>query len=240
MGIKGGQDRGGQLVWENNDGTIVPVRILVDGEGNIGGDAVIGGVVLVDPNNSARKNKFDSKFQALVRINLEHSKIHEGVSFERHIDSNNALVASLNVAFKTLAGTKLAHILFGWASSDEILFEVIEGATWTQGSGIALEIINVNRDNGSESLVILEDKNQSSFTASNEVIKDVTNIAGGTVIDPQFTYNASLGVAVVAESRSAFHEWVLKKDTTYVVRMTQTDGNCKMSINLHWYEHTSE
>lgn len=187
-----------------------------------------------------RQAEFDSKFKAPFMLQAEHSKIHEGNSYERHIDSNNIAVASLNVAFKTLAGIKLAHMLFGWASNDEILFEVIEGATWTQGSGVALNIINVNRDNANPSTIMLEDKNQAPFTASNQVIKDVTGISGGIVIDNQYTYNASLGVAVIAETRFALHEWILKDNTTYVVRLTQTAGNCKMTVNLHWYEHTDE
>jgi hypothetical protein len=182
-------------------------------------------------------NSRDNVSGVLTHISLEHSKIHDGVSFERHIDSANAAVASLNVAFKTLAGTTLAHMIFGWSSNDEVLFEIIEGATWTQGSGTALTIFANNRDVGGSSTVILEDKNQAEFTASNQMIKDVTGISGGTTHENQYTYNASLGQQFQAESRQAAHEWVLKNGTTYVVRITKTDDNCKMSINLHWYEH---
>jgi hypothetical protein len=170
-------------------------------------------------------------------FDVEHEKIHKGESFERHIDSANVAVASLNVAFKTLAGTKRAHMILGWASNDEVLHEIIEGATWDQGTGTALDIFEHSRGDGSSTL-ILEDKNQATFTASNQVIKNVTNIAGGTTFENQYTYNAGLGVAVSAETRAAQHEWILKADTTYIIRLTQTDGNCKMSIDVHWYEHT--
>ena len=206
----------------------------------------VGGIIpnknvsLQDPDDPSRLAEFDNKFKAPVFIDVEHHEIHEGCSFERHIDSANAAVAGLNVAFKTLTGSNLAHMLFGWSNNDEIFFEVIEGATWTQGSGTALDIFNNNREDGGNSIVILENKNQATFTASNQVIKDVTGLSGGTTIDNQYTYNASLGASVSAESRSATHEWVLAADTTYVIKMLQTDGNCKMSINLHWYEHISE
>lgn len=172
-----------------------------------------------------------------INITQEHYKIHNGENFERHIDSANLAVASLNVAFKTLSGTKLAHMIFGLSMSDEVLLEIIEGATWTQGSGTALNIFNNNRNSGA-STIILEDKNQPTFTASNQVIKDVTGIAGGTTFENQYTYNAGLGAIISAETRTAAHEWILKPDTTYIARTTQTDGNCKMSIDLHWYEHT--
>lgn len=34
MALEGGQDQGGQLVWKRDDDTIVPVRILIDSDGN--------------------------------------------------------------------------------------------------------------------------------------------------------------------------------------------------------------
>ncbi len=180
----------------------------------------------------------DKMVSALIAISEEHHQIHGGSSFERHIDSANAAVASLNVAFKTVNTTEKAHIIFGHGMSDEVLIEIIEGPTWDQGSGTALTIFTHNRDLANTSTVILEDKNQPTFTANNQVIKDVTNVAGGTTFENQYTYNAGLGAAINAETRGAAHEWVLKPNTTYVIRMTQTGGNCKMSIDLHWYEHT--
>ncbi|MEE9356507.1 MAG: hypothetical protein V3U75_13030 [Methylococcaceae bacterium] len=215
------------------------IKDLLTGIKLAAGNNNIGGVELVDPSNDTRLAKFDSKVKVPIIQQTEHGEIHGGTSFERHIDSGNAAVATLNVAFKTLAGTKLAHMIFGFASNDEIKYEIIEGATWTQGTGTALPILNHNRAAGA-STVILENKNQALFTASNQVIQDVTGISGGTVIDLQYTYNAGLGASVVAENRNAVHEWVLKPDTTYIVRMTQTDGNCKMSMVNHWYEHTDE
>lgn len=204
------------------------------------GTNIIGAFRSVDPNNDTRFAGFDSKIKAPLVQQTEHAEIHKGDSFKRRIDSGNSAVASLNVAFKTLPGIKLAHMLFGLSSNDEVLFEIVEDASWTQGSGTALNIVNVNRDDGGNSSLLLEDKNQEAFTANNQVMKDVTGVSGGTVIDPQFTYNAGLGASVVAESRASVHEWVLKNNTTYVIRMTQTDGNCKMSINILWYEHTDE
>jgi hypothetical protein len=205
-------------------------------------------VKIVDPSNENRDAKLNSMVQALEFISTEHGQIHQGRSFERHIDSGNALVASLNVAFKTVtllaSNNRRAHMIFGFSSNDEILFEILEGVTWTQGSGTALDLFNHRRDSLNESVVLLEDKNQATFTASNQVIKNVTGISGDSsgeaIFENQYTYNAGLGISVAAESRQAAHEWILAPDTTYVVRMTQTDGNCKMSIDLHWYELADE
>jgi hypothetical protein len=217
------------------------IKDLLTGINLAPGNNKIGGVDLIDPANDTRKAEFDNKFQVPILQTIGHHKIHEATAFERHISSSNLAVSTLNVAFKTLPGTNLAHMLFGFSSNDEIFFEIIEGATWTQGSGAALDIFNNNRNAGGNSVVILENKNQAAFTASNQVIKDVTGISGGTNIDPdRYTYNAGLGAASNAETREATHEWVLKNNETYIVRLTQTDGNCKMSIDLHWYEHTDE
>jgi hypothetical protein len=196
-------------------------------------------IINQDPDDSTRLGEFDNKFKVPIYITIEHHKIHKGDAFERHIDSGNAAVASLEVAFKTLSGSKLAHILFGFGSSDEILFQIYEGATWDASSGTALTGNNNNRDNGSASTVLLEDTTTGSFNTAG-ITKDPTNSAGGTLIEQQYTYNAGIGAAVSAESRHAGHEWVLKDNTTYLIKMTQTGGNCKMSIDLHWYEHTDE
>jgi hypothetical protein len=196
--------------------------------------------IVQDPDDDTRTGKFDSKVKVPIFQNTEHAEIHAGDSFERHIDSVNAAVVGLNAAFKTLSGTKLAHMLFGFGSSDEILWEILEGATWTQGSGSLLTVFNHNRNEGGASAIILEDQGQPAFTASNSIIKNVTGIAGGTVFENQYTYNAGVGLNLSAETRAAHHEWVLKANTTYIARMTQTGGNCKMSIDLHWYEHTDE
>lgn len=228
--------------FTNSVGNILAILTIEDEDGdriNITDNGEMK-CVNVDPDDPTRFGEFNTYFRIPVYMNVEHHEIHEGDSYERHIDSANAAVAGLNVAFKTAPGIKLDHMLFGWSSSDEILFEIIEGATWDNGTGTPLNISNINRDMNKNSTAILENFNQVTFTANNQVMKDVTGIAGGTVIDPQYTYNAGLGAATIVETRNAGHEWILRNNETYIVRMTKTDSNCKMSINLHWYEHTSE
>jgi hypothetical protein len=218
--LESGKNKGGQAVEETSTGLILPARVIADEEG--------------------RELEFDNKFKVPVFATIEHHEIHEGDSYEIHIDSANAAVASLNLAFRTLPGEKLVHLLCGWSSSDEILFEIVEGAGWTQGTGTATTFYNLERNSSNTSTTILENKNQATFTASNQVIKNVTGVAGGTVLDKQYTYNASVGQNRTAETRNATHERILKSNTNYLIRMTQTDGNCKMSISFFFYEHTNE
>ena len=193
-------------------------------------------VGICDRNDNSRKWEMDPVGLYMPVISIDHHKIHDAVSHEFHADTANVVSAGLNVAFKTKAGTKVAHMLFGLDISDEVKVELIEGATWTQGSGTAIDIEFVNRYVRALSGLLLEDKNQATFTASQQVIQDVTGISGGTVFDRQYTYNAGLGASIVAESRETRHEWPLDVDTTYIMRLTQTNGNCKLTISGHWYE----
>lgn len=183
-----------------------------------------------------RKWKMDNVGQYMPIYTVEHAKIHEGVAHEVHVHTSNATEASLNIAFKTAPGQTVAHMLFGWDLNDECLLEIIEGATWTQGSGTAVDVQFINRYLRKKTQTILENKNQVAFKPSQQVIKDVTGISGGTIIDPQYTYNASIGANKSAETRVAGHEWPLNVDTTYVYRITKTDANAKMTGTLHWYD----
>ena len=130
-----------------------------------------------DPDDPTRMAEFDSLFKIPFTISGEHHETHEGASYERHVDSGNVATSSLNATFKTAAGTKRMHILVGWSSDDETLFEIIEGATWTQGTGLALDVFNLRRDITASSSVIQENVNQPSFTANSQVMKDVAGIS---------------------------------------------------------------
>jgi hypothetical protein len=183
----------------------------------------------------------DASTNALISVTNEHHEIHDGSSYEIHVDSANATVASMEIAFKTLTGSKLAHMLFGFSSNDEISFAIYEGASWDASSGTAVPAKYNNRSVAAVSTLILEDTTTGSFDTIG-VTKNPTNsaVGGADRMEFQYTYNASLGVSVTAESRHAAHEWVLKANTTYLIIMTATDANCKMSIDLHWYEHTNK
>ncbi|MCK5601708.1 hypothetical protein KAR91_07570 [Candidatus Pacearchaeota archaeon] len=215
------------LMDEDGDNLL---SLVQDGESASGAKGVL--IFGKDSDGNTTPIIMDGESGGLITITTEHAKIHEGISFERHIDSNNATVATLNVAFKT-GPIGEVNIIQGWSASDTVLFEIIEGATWDQGSGTALDISNHNRNRGASTL-ILEDKNQATFTASNQVIQDVTNVSGGTTFERQLTYEPK---QAGGNTRASTHEWELMPDTTYVFRITKTSaGNSKMSIDLHWYE----
>lgn len=252
-------DAKGILVFgKDASGNVIPLRIIAEGDDLTGLEGILSlgkdvngnaeslsvvadgdsttelkGIYVFgkDSDGNISPVRIDKESKGLIVISTEHAKIHAGVSFERHIDSNDANVATINVAFKTGPAGEV-NLIQGFSASDTVLFEIIEGATWTQGSGTALTISNINRNFGA-SLLILEDKNQVAFTASNEVIQDVTGVAGGTIFERQLTYQPKQQGGTTRQQQ---HEWEFKPDTTYILRVTQTSGNCKMSIDLHWYE----
>jgi hypothetical protein len=196
-------------------------------------------MVLVDPTNPSRQAEFDNKFKVPVHINVEHYAIHKGDSFEIHIDTADTAVTGLDVAFKTLAGSKLAHMIFGFAASDTVLWQIYENATWDPSSGTAIPSKNNNRDDNGNSEVVLENTTTGSFDTGG-ITKDPTNpsVAGATLFEQQYTYTTKVAGG---DTRQAAHEWVLKNDTQYLVRITKTSAsNAKYSIDLHWYEHQNE
>jgi hypothetical protein len=191
-----------------------------------------------DGKYPARKQEMDNVGRYFPSLTTEHHHIHEGIAHKVHVNSANSAVASLNIAFKTAPGNKIAHMLFGFDINDECLVEIIEGATWTQGSGTLVDVQFINRYLRKKSELILNNKNQATFVSTQQVLKDVTGITGGVVFDPQYTYNASVGANKNSETRSAGHEWTLNSDTTYIYRITKTDANCKITGTLNWYEKT--
>lgn len=59
----------------------------------------------------------------------------------------------------------------------------------------------------------------------------------GTVI-----YNEYIGSSGSAQQRSPgsgtrTNEMILKKNTNYILEFTPDSDNCKISINVSWYEH---
>lgn len=212
------------------NGKALPFSVVSDGDSatSLTGMYILG----KDDDGNIAPIRINGDSGGLITIETEHEKVHDGVSFCRQIDSNNSAVATLNAAFKTKDSGDI-HILFEFGASDTAQFELIEGATWDQGSGTALDIFNHKRDGG-DSTLVLEDKNQVAFTASNQLIQDVTTVTGGTVIYNKFTYAAR---QVGGGSRSVVIERELKADTTYVFRAAKTGGGtAKLDIDLNWYE----
>ena len=247
MGRESGRDQGGLQVFRLPDGTIVRPIVVIDEDGNFvdiatgivlaAGDNVIGGVRLVDPSNDARLARFDPVFKIPISIDIAHSEVHAGHHFEVHIESGIVAVASISCAFRVPPGIKRTHVVVDWKSEDRAHIALIEGATWDTNSGTVLTIYNNNRNSAITSQ-LEEDKTATPAWTSNGVLRDPTNITGGTALHTDYGYIAKQAGGTTGLPR---HEWVLKNNKTYVITITNdAGGNKYLGMVLHWYEHSDE
>ena len=178
----------------------------------------------------------DEMTNSLITISYEHHEIHEGDSFVVSIvDTTMASAETLVLAFKTPAGTKRAHLIYEYSTLTGAHCELIEGPTWDQGSGAAVTITNRLRAASPASSILLENRGQVTFTASDEMISNPTTLSGGTVIDTNYSFGSN---KLPESSRRGQHEFILKPDSTYAIRFTSDASSNKGQIIVDWYEHT--
>jgi hypothetical protein len=180
--------------------------------------------------------KPDTLTGAISVIDYEHHEIHAGSSFNvSATDTSLANGETLNIAFKTPAGTKRVHLIDECAILISGYLEIIEGCTWNNQTGTKVPIYNRKREATMRSSILLEDQAQLAFVASDNVMANVVNVAGGTIISTQYAFGARNTIGIVTRNTN---EWILKPDTTYCIRLTSSDNNNKAEIVLDWYEHT--
>ena len=169
-----------------------------------------------------------------------HVNVHDGHHFEVHVESGAATVSTIACAFKVPSGTKETHMVIDWKSSDRAHVELIEGATWDTNTGTVVMPYNNNRQASvTTTSQLQEDKTATPAWTANGVLENPSNIAGGTVLHTDYVYVPAgpIGAAPVLPR----HEWVLKNDSTYVIRITKdTAGAIYMGTALHWYEHVPD
>lgn len=195
-------------------------------------------VLIQDPNDSERVASFDTMFKTLLFLDVPHFEVHEGHAFiSDAVDTSMADTATLILAFKTPAGTKRAHMVIEFTTLVGGHLDIIEGPTWDNQSGTKNPIYNRFREAAMTSSVLLEDQAQPGFVASDNVILNPTNVAGGTVLHDLYGFGKK--EKFPSDSRDV-SEWILKPDTQYAIRFTADGGSNKGQVILNWYEHTDE
>jgi len=170
-------------------------------------------------------------YGALSVIDIVHHRIHQCCVFK--VDSVSA-ATSLDLAFKVPDGDKRTHFFFQWAAESMAHIQIYEGRTWTPGTGSKTPIYNRDRNSPNESY-LLEDTT-GEFIASMGVVKDPTGQSGGVVLHDEWTWSDR---KETARSRD-ISEFILKNDTTYVLKLTSDDGVKGLHGVMHWYEQIPE
>lgn len=195
-------------------------------------------IQIQDPSDATRLAGFDNLFKVLLTLDAPHHEIHEGDSFcSSAVDTSMGNGDTLVLAFKTMAGTKRAHIVVQFLALSGGHVEILEGPTWDNESGSLNPIFNRKRTSPALLSEMLEDSGQAAFTATGNLVLNPTTLAGGTALCPEYSFGT---VSKPAVSGRELVEWVLRPDTQYAVRLTADAASNKGQLILAWYEHMDE
>ena len=164
--------------------------------------------------------------KAIRTIETEHSYIHEGIFFESYNKFTLAAAATRLVTMKTPAAKYLHYRPTNLTTSaDKITVEFFEGATVTAATGTAAIPSNHNRNSALASGVTLLDA--PTVTANGTKFAQVY-IPGAT---------GTGGTRSGASAGVSNSEWVLKPNTTYMIKVTNgSSGANDIQVNFQWYE----
>lgn len=165
----------------------------------------------------------------------EHWEIHEGGSFTvSTLDEDMGDGDKINIGFKTPA-SKSIHMIANFMSKTASHMTIYEGPSWsgTQGSGLAIPIMNRNRQSSNIS-TLLTNLFEAGFAASGAVNSDLTGLGGGTILKQKFVFAAN-PVANPSPIRGQ-HEWLLSGGTQYAIQVESDAATSAAELELNWYE----
>lgn len=179
--------------------------------------------VLLDNLTGSQSLLTDDISGALVAVDFAHHEIHEGDTFQVSYKSPDASPIGDNatVILVLTTTTKTAHLVFDGAAGGDFEGEFREGVTVTTG-GTNLTPQNKNR----------------TFPNNNTVtvVRDPTVSDAGVLLENAFIPGGT-GPTAAGGVGSGRSEWILKKNTKYMLRMTNRAGtNQPMSVRAEWYE----
>ena len=180
--------------------------------------------------------KIDALTGVDIGISYPHHEIHGGSSFVCDaVDIDMGDTDTLVLAFQTAAGTKRVHILVDYITLTGGHVDILEGPTWDNESGDLNPIFNRKREAAMESSNILEDSGQAPFTATDNMILNPANLAGGTIVHCLYAFGNKNQFSGGARE---VDELILKPDTQYAYRFTADAASNAAQMTLNWYEHT--
>jgi hypothetical protein len=179
------------------------------------------GTTIIDPNDPTRKADFDNAFKALLIMDVDHFKIHEGHSYHAFVSTTSLTSGDIGFRFTTPSNTKKMHLMISVTSQDDGYFTFYEGGNPTGGAAFTPLNRDRNSSNTSDATEFFAGEVATGGTPTVLCSKDwgLKNRGGG-----EFR-----GIA----------EWILATDTTYHVVLGGT-GNSPAWMTLDWYEHADE
>lgn len=181
------------------------------------------GQLITGIKKEAGKDGIDSSTNTLQIIDYEHHEIHSGSHYNYCDYSANSLASGAIIEFlmTTPNTTEWTHLAFEVYSATGCTIELFEGASGIVG-GTTITPRNNNRN--------------SSNTSNVSLIRDPTSIASDGVRAAGFLAGAGRSSGFADRSK----ENILKQNTTYLVRITSTAAQNRISWCAEWYEHTDK
>lgn len=170
---------------------------------------------------AGRVSEFDNLFRSILVQQTEHREIHEGDHYEIcdfALGVNNA--AEIELVITTPDTTEWSHFLFEVTGSSGVSVEIFEGSNTVVG-GTPITPLNNNRNS----------VNTSNLT----ILQDPTTIVDGVQI-LGFVGGTNVRTGIIERTK----ESILKRDETYLFRITSLAANNNISYCCSWYEHVGE
>ena len=166
------------------------------------------------------------------RINSGFDSLYRGISFTCSlVELMLGLDATITLSFKTPPGPKRVRFVMTFSAAGNAHLDLVEGPTWTQGSGAAQPILNSKREITANDSMLLEDQVQPEFTESNIMVANAADLSGGATIAESYAFGFKS-----AEPGMERLERLLKTDSTYAVILTSLVGGNSGQISLEWSE----
>lgn len=206
------------------------------------GDNKIGGIELLDPNDNARKAKFDTKFKIPIVINVEHHEIHEGGRYTAFFHNDVTNIGEMTViAFNIPAGTKRIHMVAIASVTSLTQFSIYESPSIDADEGT--QKTPTNRDLNSSNQSILTSIETvpvaNKITTMNEAQAAGANITKATEIWHEDIGQSGNPLSVAGGANRGQSEFILENGKQYAFILEALDNNDNhCNLILEWYEHT--
>ena len=179
--------------------------------------------------------RIDSSTHAQTVIEYEHHEIHAGSMYSiTTIDSDLDDTAVLSVAFKTPNTTQYFHMLITARNTSSSIFNLLEGATVTAGTGTNALAYNHRRTSATpDTSTIISTKDAAAHYAT---VGATISADGTTLVAQHLGTGKNKGTG---ELRGA-DEYILAPNTVYVARITGLADNGDASLKVTYYQHTDK
>ena len=158
--------------------------------------------------------------EAMPTLSNEQNNIHGGNFFKAQV-ANAALGASALLFIEVIipAGVEMHLKQVSFYNGDDGHYELVEAPTLTTG---AAALTAYNRLRESTKLTNLSLKSNP------------TGISSGVVLDEMYFKGTNQAPVLISND----WEWVLKSDTTYLIRLTNNGIGAEQALlKANWYEH---